>query len=379
MKRLALASIILSIFLIASCSERQLKTISPPTPTAKLRVFVQSVSGSPPTRGWILPYLQWEEELHFLIESHLEETGIYELCRRDEIPSILGFRTIAVPEWQKNNWGLVRKAGKALHADYGLIAERAFSMHDLYFNVFFVNVESGKEFSVSLRIQGTPGVRNDIQKMYYDARKMQWVAYREIFRKAKHDMLATAIRKGRGEDSAGLGSPLPIFQPSTVAPDDPISGGTGQTILDLKTALQKEEGKGKNAHRLAVYDFEAAEPFKVMALILSEALREEIHRQGQFTLVNRENLIAVLKEMELQQTGLIDEKEAVKAGEGLAANQIVMGRYGILGKTAMLQAKRIDLKTQRILALSSINCMRGGEEEFLKQMPKLAQKLTAGW
>jgi hypothetical protein len=77
-------------------------------------------------------------------------------------------------------------------------------------------------------------------------------------------------------------------------------------------------------------------------------------------------------------TGLVDEKQAVKVGKGLAANQIVMGRYGALGKTTILQAKRVDVESQGTLAMGSLRCSQGQEDELLVQMSDLARKLAGG-
>lgn len=151
----------------------------------------------------------------------------------------------------------------------------------------------------------------------------------------------------------------------------------GVKVLDLDKILTAES-KPDGRKRLAVYDLETIESLRVVALILSEALREELIRLGHFALVNRENLVQVLKEIELQMTGLVDEKQAVKVGKGLAANQIVMGRYGALGKTAVLQAKRVDVESQGTLAMASLKCSRGQEDELLAQMSDLARRLAGG-
>jgi hypothetical protein len=145
--------------------------------------------------------------------------------------------------------------------------------------------------------------------------------------------------------------------------------------LDLEKELRAETlAEGRT--RLAIYDFEAPEPFKTVALILSEALREELFRLGNFTLVNRENIVQVMNEMGLQQSGLVDEKQAVQAGKGMAARQIIMGKFGVLGNTSVLQAKRVDVETQGTLALSSLKCELGKEEEMLVRLPDLARKLV---
>jgi len=154
-------------------------------------------------------------------------------------------------------------------------------------------------------------------------------------------------------------------------------GLAGVPVLDMEKILTAET-KPDSRKRLAVYDLETAEPLKVVGLILSEALREELIRLGHFALVNRENLVQVLKEIELQMTGLVDEKQAVKVGKGLAANQIVMGRYGALGKTAVLQAKRVDVESQGTLAMASLKCSQGQEDELLGQMAELARRLAGG-
>ena len=100
--------------------------------------------------------------------------------------------------------------------------------------------------------------------------------------------------------------------------------------MDYDEVLSAEQ-TAKSGTNLAVYDLDTVEPYRVVALILSEALRQELFKLGLFQVVNRENIVKVLEEMALQQTGLVDEKEAAKAGKGLAAQQIVLGRYGILG------------------------------------------------
>ena len=111
-------------------------------------------------------------------------------------------------------------------------------------------------------------------------------------------------------------------------------------------------------------------------MIFSETLREEIFKLKKFTLVNREDLNQVLKEMALQQTGLIDEKDAVKTGKGLAANQVVTGKMGFLGKMFVLQAKRINVETFATLGLASTKFSQGHEDEAFDKMQEFAVHLT---
>ena len=113
-----------------------------------------------------------------------------------------------------------------------------------------------------------------------------------------------------------------------------------------------------------------------MALILAEALREEVFKLKQFVLVNREDLQKMLEEMALQQTGLIDEKQTVKTGKGLAANQVVTGRLGLLGKTFVMQAKRVDVETFTTLSLISTKFTEGKEDEVLNKLHDFVRTLA---
>ena len=111
------------------------------------------------------------------------------------------------------------------------------------------------------------------------------------------------------------------------------------------------------------------------ALILADALREELLRFNYITLVNREDMKRVMDELALGQIGLTDAQQAIDAGKALAAEQMLVGRLAVLGDNTVLQVKRIDTSTQRTLALGSISCERGNEEKFLESMSELAGKL----
>lgn len=170
--------------------------------------------------------------------------------------------------------------------------------------------------------------------------------------------------------------PKPAPSDISLSPSsDQSSSFTTEFQVDLEKALQTET-RVEGRRQLAVYDLESGAQYKIVTLILSEALREEIMKLDLFRLVNRENIVKVLEEMALQQTGLADEKEAVKAGKGLAVQQIVLGRYGTLGKISVLQAKRVDVETQGALGIGSLKCDVGREDELLRHMAELAKEIS---
>ena len=171
-------------------------------------------------------------------------------------------------------------------------------------------------------------------------------------------------------------------QPKVIAkisPPPPSDLSSGDKRRDFEKQLEKElqdEAPVTDKTRLVVYDFDASERLQVVSLILTEALREELFILGRFRLVNRENMMQVLQELKLQQSGLVDERQVVQLGKWLSANEAVTGRLAVLGTAYVLQAKRTDIKTLGTLGLGSLKCAEGQEDELLSGMPELARRLV---
>jgi len=376
-------------FLITSCAEVRLNTIPPPSPDAKLRVFVQPTSATEPRHGWRTPHKKFEKKMYKEIQHILAKKGMYEVVPRKEVRAVLGWRTFRVWSWEKNDWALARKVGKSLYAEYAMIVVRGWHPKP-YWRAVLINIETGKRFAVFSNVP--KGLRSAFSPVIKES-------YRAIFRDAKKDLMATAIRIGKRKQVSQLKHQTPLTmevsasiqrvekpnvppttgQPpvsSTPAPpkEPPALSSLGREVDIAKPLETKAAAKGRI--RLAVYDLDSAKHLKIVALILSEALREELFRLGNFILVNRENMNQVVQEVKLGQTGLIDEKQAIQAGKALAANQIIIGRLASIGKSSLLQAKRIDTETHSTMAISSLKCKQGKEEVLLDRMKELAGKLV---
>ena len=404
---------LLSLVFAAACAEVRLNlnTIPAPPPTNKLRVFIQPVSGYNPF-GWKTPQAEYARINIQGIGNYFWQTGIYEVIEEKEVDRVLGKQPDS-SEWSRKDWDLTRQVGRALHAEYAMIVERGTLGGQFYWRTILINVETGRKYEFSTPV---PLGRAE------DYSPIVRFSYQKIFSEAKSDLLATAIRKGRlaapeitaqqipapkGKSAPAptlpMGPPKPVPPPSL--PDGKPSPSPSQAPVDKvpiprpvaspapippkepipPPAIAREAGLGKaplaelqpeGGKKLAVYDLEAIEANKVVALILTEALRHELFKLKVFHLVNRENIVSVLEEMALQKTGLVDEKEAVKAGKGLAAQQIVLGRYGTLGKISVLQAKRLDVETQSDLGFGSLKCDIGREDELLQHMGELAKEIA---
>ena len=355
-------------FLITNCAEVQLSTIPPPSPNAKLRIFVQPTSGIKQRQGWRTPHKEFEKKMYEAVRQILSEKGIYEVVHREDVQSVLGRQISTAWYWERNDWALARRIGKSLYAQYAIIIERGWEPSP-YWRAVLINIETGKQFAVFSHVP-----KKGLQTSFSPVIK---ASYREIFRDAKKDLMATAIRISKREQTSQskyqTSSPREVSAPASRKEPTTLSS-LGRKV-DLAKALEAETAS-KSRIRLAVYDLESAKHLKIVALILSEALREELFRLGNIVLVNRENMNQVVQEVTLGQTGLIDEKQAVQAGKALAAKQIIVGRLASIGKSSLLQAKRIDTETHSTMAISSIKCKQGKEEVLLDSMEELADKLV---
>lgn len=410
----------ISVFLVlgsmTSCATIQVNPIPAPPPTAKLRVYVQPLTSE---GMWGTPHEVFVQNQVRRVERFLERTGIYDVVGEQDVRTVLGGRRIERWQLEQDGWAPARRIGEALHADYVMIMERimqrgAVGGRDFLFVNVMISVGTGKAFES--RTELVDMTRGDREEQ----RELIRTTYRNIFQSCKQDMLATAVRKGR------IGPSAPPREPAAVpAPTKPEPSGASQETplpapketappLQAKqqtpspapkkeeppvvakaspvpaTAVQKpgaapnlpgsglieSPNKETSAKKLVVYDFDTTDQYRTVALILAEALREEVFKLKQFVLVNREDLQKVLEEMALQQTGLIDEKEAVRTGKGLAANQVVTGRLGQLGKTFVMQAKRVDVETLGTLGVASTKFTAGQEDEVLNKLPDFARSLV---
>jgi hypothetical protein len=395
----------LALGALASCATVKVNPIPEPPPTARLRVFVAAFTLGPSHWSWSVPHEQYAKNQIIRTGRFLEKKGVYEVVKEGDVRAAIGDQALNYDSMKNDDWAQARRIGKALHADYVLVIARDKSNVGtgewvLIFTAELVSVETGKTFKSLYSVNNI--IASDLEFQL----KLIRETYRDMFDQAKYDMLAVAARKGRVYVPPARTQKAPVIsrtvEPSapavpptavpkeTVSPivaieESPAAKKEAPPVVAKATApspnlpgagLFEDLKKAPGAKRLVVYDLESNEQYRTVALILADALREEVFKLKQFVLVNREDLQKVLEEMALQQTGLIDEKQAVKTGKGLAANQVVTGRLGLLGNTFVMQAKRVDVETFGTLGIASMRYTEGQEEEVLNKLPEFARGLV---
>lgn len=338
---------------IASCTSQPiiLKEIPRPTDSPRLRVFVQPLESE--TR-WRTDYRTYAKMTLEKVEKVWFDTGIYEVVQADQVDAVVGTYRKYMP-WGKDNYDLAKRAARALWAEYAMLVEREFLGEDYYWSTTLINARTGAVFKVSMNVPG--GSRGSYQFIIR-------ASYEQLFKDAKEDMLVTARLKSHSFAGVPPGY-------------DDLPSSPTEVSRNLEFSTSKKEQTAESPHfYVAVYDLDAAVKDELISRILSEAFRFELVSLKRFQLVSRETLGEVLEEMALQQSGLIDEKQAVKVGHGLAAQQIIVGVFGTVGKMSVIQVKRIDVETQKTVGIGSLKCETGKEERLLDGMAGLAAAIS---
>ncbi|MBN2092936.1 hypothetical protein JW964_25160 [candidate division KSB1 bacterium] len=136
---------------------------------------------------------------------------------------------------------------------------------------------------------------------------------------------------------------------------------TYQEVLQIKPEHEEAKSKydallTKLSIRLAVIPFEATNLGTQFSNVATEkVIADIIPRKNEFlTIVDRENLEAILAEQALSQTGLIDETKAVEVGKLVGANFLLAGKINLVNyedipvtssrKTAYYEKSYLDPK-----------------------------------
>ncbi|PIP70670.1 MAG: hypothetical protein COW90_04095 [Nitrospirae bacterium CG22_combo_CG10-13_8_21_14_all_44_11] len=331
---------LLVIFLFNACAEIEIKTTQPPQ-SPKVRVYIVAFIERPP-KGMMKGSPEgFVKKTYRGTRRFLSDTGIYEIVPQKEVETVLNGKTIPLWHWTKDNYNFTKKIGRALYADFAMMAVR--TPKSIYYE--FINLETGKVYEA--RHNALLGMNLGP----FEGITMSEELYYQIFSHAKEDLMSIAIRKGKlisqiGTEKKIVSEKAPVASPPVSSPiplKDSLAESQKFKFELANPLIEKPTEQDKT--RIIVYDFNSVNWLTVPALILSEALREELYKLGRFRLVNREDIQRVLSELKLQQSGLVNETQVMQIGQWLAAENAITGKLSPLGNTIVLQTKRINMKT----------------------------------
>lgn len=125
--------------------------------------------------------------------------------------------------------------------------------------------------------------------------------------------------------------------------------------LLFPAALCAQEAESATGDRLAVADFEVFLVDDELGRGVAEMLRTKLSGSGKVTLIERAQLVKVLEEQALQQSGIVAPEQAIETGRILGANKMVIGSVGKLGVVVVLNARVVDMKSGSVERAWSLN------------------------
>jgi len=126
---------------------------------------------------------------------------------------------------------------------------------------------------------------------------------------------------------------------------------------------------------IAVLDFEGKGISQLEASTLTDRLRSYLVAAGNFAVVERGKMDAVLKEQGFQLTGCVSSECAVEVGQLLGVSRMITGGIGKIGKTFTLDARVIDIESGQIIETASLD-FSGEIDGLLGEIRKIALKLS---
>ncbi|MHC4061490.1 MAG: CsgG/HfaB family protein [Planctomycetota bacterium] len=179
-------------------------------------------------------------------------------------------------------------------------------------------------------------------------------------------VLITSAVSGQTEKGSAVEKPAP--EPKSI-------------VLEPGRAQLEANSIGPDANfvtnvTVAIMDFESKAPGNPdLGSQIGDILTARLSIYDQFRLVERRKLGELLKEHEMNLSGMVDTSEAVKVGKLVGARIMIFGRAFPVDKDLYLVAKLVGTETSRVKGVIA----KGNLESNLSEiMDQLVEKLVAG-
>lgn len=93
--------------------------------------------------------------------------------------------------------------------------------------------------------------------------------------------------------------------------------------------------------------------------MLSSEVIQAIQAQGDIQVVEREKLVAILEELKLGSSALVDDDTRLKVGRMSGAREMVFGGYMVVGPTMRIDLRRVDVESGRVLRTAKQSAATG--------------------
>lgn len=127
---------------------------------------------------------------------------------------------------------------------------------------------------------------------------------------------------------------------------------------------------------LEMVDLRSNESSKVVQILTNE-LQDKLNKTQRFSFVERRSINQVVKEHQLQLTGMISDDSAVKIGNLIGAKYLVSSNLGLLENTYVVYAQITNAENGKLISSASTRCSKCSEDMLLNTIPVLVSRLIS--
>ncbi|HPG39767.1 MAG TPA: CsgG/HfaB family protein [bacterium] len=131
----------------------------------------------------------------------------------------------------------------------------------------------------------------------------------------------------------------------------------------------------QNKTKIAVLNFEAKNLSQESADAVADILSTELFNTNRFDVIERQAILRILSEQELQMTGVTDMSQAAEIGKILNAEKIMIGSVSRLGQTYIINTRLVDVETGA-LELAENTKSNNGEDGLPAAIGELVAKIS---
>ncbi|MBN2589279.1 MAG: hypothetical protein JXA96_05430 [Sedimentisphaerales bacterium] len=155
-----------------------------------------------------------------------------------------------------------------------------------------------------------------------------------------------------------------------------VVASESSAVIETESEAIEPNSQATNSISVAIIDFESQAPGNdQLGTQLSDILTARLSIYDQFRLVERKKLEDLLKEHQLNLTGMVNTTDAVKAGKLIGAKIMIFGRAFAVDRDLYITAKIVGTETSQVKGVLA----RGSLESNLSDIiDKLANDLTEG-
>jgi TolB-like protein len=159
----------------------------------------------------------------------------------------------------------------------------------------------------------------------------------------------------------------------------PVAGYTGVPMKNIRGGDEPGIALDEAPKTMAILPFENnsvtdSDRYDPLSKGLSAMLITDLKNSGtSLQLIERDKIQALLKEIALGQSGIVDQSTAVKAGKILGAQSIVFGSFMVLGNQVRMDARIIKVETSEVVMAEAIT---GESSRIMNLAMDLAGKIA---